>query len=285
MLSYANGRYVPSNELSLPVLGDPVGTFRGFRIFTAARTIGDRVFRLDDHIERLFSSAEKLCMELSHSKDELQGIIEEIVSKNSSREGDLLLEIIYSGGEAGENKLAPKGPALLYILVLPLKPPPEKWYQEGINLASYPYQRQFPEVKLLNYVAGVVAHQTVVKRYQAQEALFVSPDDRRIVLEGTTFSFFAVRGGVVATHPLDGKILPGITRRVVLELAEQEGIEVKEDYFSYDDLKDVDEAFITSSTRNVVPVVKVDTAVVGNGIPGEITKKLMNVFSEYQENY
>lgn len=285
MFSYANGKYVLSDELSLPVLADPVGTFRGFRIFTAARTIGGKVFSLQDHVDRLFNSAEKIYMTLPHSKDELRGIIQETVSKNSDRQGDLLLEIIYSGGRAGENKLAPAGPAVLYILVLPFNALPDEWYSNGIKLASFAYQRQWPEIKLLNYVAGVIAHQTVVKEHQAQEALFVSPDEKKTVLEGATFSFFIVKDGVVSTHPLDGEILPGITRKVVLELAKKQGIEVKEDYFSYNDLEDVDEAFITSSTRNVVPTVGVDNTVIGKGAVGKTTKKLINAFSEYQTNY
>ena len=285
MLSYANGKYVLSDELSLPVLADPVGTFRGFRIFTAARTIGSKVFRLQDHIDRLFSSAEKVYMPLPYTKNELQEIIQETINRNSEREGDLLLEIIYSGGMAGETKLNTAGSAVLYILVIPLKTPPDEWYRNGIKLASFVYQRQWPEIKLLNYVAGVIAHQTVVKEHQAQEALFVSPYENKTVLEGTTFSFFIVKDDVVITHPLDGKILPGITRRVVLELAEKQGITVKEESFVYNDLKDMDEAFITSSTRNVVPVVKVDNITIGKGVPGEITKKLINAFCEYQANY
>jgi len=104
-------------------------------------------------------------------------------------------------------------------------------------------------------------------------------------LEGTTFSFFIVKDNVVITHPLDDKILPGITRRVVLELAEKQGITVKQEHFSYADLKDANEAFITSSTRNVVPVFAVDDITIGNGQVGEITKKLINAFSEYQANY
>jgi len=285
MFSYANGKYVLSDELSLPVLQDPVGTFRGFRIFTAARTIGSKVFRLEDHIDRLFNSAEKVHMPLPHTEDELQAIIQETIEKNSDREGDLLLEIIYSGGMAGESKLNTAGSAVLYILVIPLKTPPDEWYEKGIKLASFAYQRQWPEIKLLNYVAGVIAHQTVVKEHQAQEALFISPDEKKTVLEGTTFSFFIVKDNTVITHPLDGKILPGITRRVVLELAEKQGIVVKQEDFSYADLKDANEAFITSSTRNVVPVFAIDDIVIGNGQVGETTKKLINAFSEHQANY
>mgnify|MGYP001592733177 CR=1 len=292
-ISYSNGQYIPTDQLTLPVSSDTIGTFRGFRIFTACRTIGQKVFCLDDHIERLFKSAEAICMELPHGRDQLRGIIEETVERNkrfrtsggSEPEPDLLLEIMYSGGQAAPNGVAPAGSAILYVVVFSLKLPPMLWYQDGITLASYPYQRQWPEVKLLNYVGAVIAHQTVVKKYGADEALFISPDDRQIVLEGTTFNFFIVKDGAMITHPLDGNILSGITRRVALELARQNGIPVKEDYFEFNDLKSADEAFITSSTRNVVPIVKIDDFKIGNGKPGEITKKLGEKFKEYQREY
>ena len=287
MLSYANGEYVSTGELAIPIASDIVGTIRGFRIFTACRTLGNKVFHLDEHIDRLFNSAGAIYMDLPHTKDELRGIMEETVAQNrQNQDGDLLLEIIYSGGVAADNGVAPVGPADLYIAVFPLKPPPDRWYREGMKLASYRYQRQWPEVKLLNYVGAVLAHQTVVKKFGADQALFISPDERQVVLEGTTFNFYVVRSGTIITHPLDGRILPGITRKVTLQLAKQiSDVEVEEDYFSYDDLKVVDEAFITSSTRNVVPVVKVDDIVIGNGKPGVVTQKFSEAFKEYLDSY
>jgi branched-chain amino acid aminotransferase len=287
MLSYANGEYVSTEKLAIPIASDIVGTIRGYRIFTACRTIGNKVFHLDDHIDRLFNSASAIYMELSQTKAELKGLVEETVAKNRPEQnGDLLIEIIYSGGAVADNGVAPIGPADLYIVVFSLKSPPDRWYREGMKLASFPYQRQWPEVKLLNYVGAVLAHQTVVKKFGADQALFISPDEKKIVLEGTTFNFFIVRGNTVVTHPLDGRILEGITRKVLLQLIKQTpDVEIKEDYFSYDDLKTVDEAFIASSTRNVVPVVKVDDIVIGNGKPGVVTEKLGEVFKEYLKNY
>ena len=316
MFSYANGKFVLTEELALPIKEDITGTIRGFRIFTSCRTLPNkRVFRLEDHIDRLFNSANAIYMELPHDKNELKEIIQETIIKNkeegeedkssssaerseagderssatplaTAREGkELLLEIIYSGGRANLSRVAPAGKAILYIMVLPLKTPPARWYEKGIKLAVYPYQRQWPEIKFLNYVGAVIAHQTVVKKYEADDALFISPHEKKIILEGTTFNFFIIKNGVIVTHPADGKILPGITRKVTLELACQQGIKTKEDYFSLDDLLEVEEAFITSSTRNIVPVVRVDDIVIGSGQPGEITNKLARFFKEYQANY
>lgn len=287
MLSYANGEYISTEKLAIPIASDIVGTIRGYRIFTACRTLGDKVFHLDDHIDRLFNSAGAIYMDLPQTKDELRAIVAEMVAQNrQNQDGDMLLEIIYSGGAAADNGVAPIGPADLYIAVFPLKSPPDRWYREGMKLASYPYQRQWPEVKLLNYVGAVIAHQTVVKKFRADQALFISPDEKQIVLEGTTFNFFIVRDRTVITHPLDGRILSGITRKVILQLAKpMTDIEIKEDYFAYNDLQSVDEAFIASSIRNVVPVVKIDDIVIGDGKPGVVTQNLSEVFKRYQDNY
>ena len=173
ILSYANGNYIPTETVSINVSGDMVGTFRGYRIFSACRTLNQgKVFRLEDHIERLFRSAEELAMKLPHNREGLRGLINNVVEKNRHH-GDLLLEIMYSGGKAAPSGVAPEGPAHVYVIVFPFTPPPDEWYIKGISLASFPYERQWANVKLLNYVGGVLAHQTVVKEYDANEALFV----------------------------------------------------------------------------------------------------------------
>lgn len=285
MLSYVNGKFVETENLSLPVVGDLIGTVRGFRVFTACRTLPNgKVFRLEDHVARLLHSAEVIHMEVPHSPEELKEIIESVAEKNKENQ-NLLLEIVYSGGPAAPNGIAPAGKAVLYIFVFPLKLPPEEWYQKGVKLASFPYQRQWPEAKLLSYVGAVVAHQTVVKENGADEALFVSPDDKKIVLEGTTFSFFAVKHDVLLTHALDGKILFGVTRKVVLELVRKNNWKVEERDFSLADLAQMDEAFLCSCTRNIVPVVQVDDIIIGNGQPGPQTLALAEIMNEYQKNY
>ena len=247
MLSYANGKYVPTEMVSINVSNDMVGTFRGYRIFTACRTLNrGKVFRIEDHVERLFHSAQELAMDLPHDRDGLKDLVAAVVEKNKDH-GDLLLEIMYSGGKGVPAGVAPEGPAHVYILVFPFTPPPDDWYVKGISLASFAYQRQWPNVKLLNYVGGVLAHQTVVKDYGATEALFVATSDRQTILEGTTFSLFAVdEHETVITPPINGTILDGITRKVVMEIAPEHDIRVEERRIKLADLSKINEVFITS---------------------------------------
>lgn len=286
MLSYARGMYVQTEQLALPFMDDAIGTLRGYRIFTACRTVQGKIFHLDDHLDRLFDCAGTVYMDMPWKKEELQRIVQETIEKNRGEaEGEMLVEVLLSGGPAAENGFAPAGNTHLYVIVFPLKMWPARFYETGIALATYPYERQFASVKLLNYVGGVVAHQTVVKQHNAQDALFVSVDEPHCFLEGTTFNFSLVKDGVIYTHPFDGRVLSGITLRVTLMLARRLGIPVKEERLPYESLREADEAFITSSTRNVLPVARVDDIVIGNGLPGNATRSLMKAFDEYLEKY
>ena len=130
------------------------------------------------------------------------------------------------------------------------------------------------------------SHQTVVKKYGATEALFVSPIDSQTILEGTTFSLFVVDGhDSVITPPVNGTILDGITRKVILELVRKAGITAEERKITLAELSNVKEVLLTSSTRNIVPVVKVDDTVIGDGVPGPMVKLLNDLLADYQRTY
>ena len=284
--SYANGEYLLTDKVSINISQDMLGTFRGYRIFTACRTLNNgNVFHLDDHIERLFYSAKIINMQLPHNPTALKEIILRLVKKNVAA-GDILLQIMYSGGAPTPGTLAPKGPAHLYILAFPLIIPSDKWYQNGITLASFVYQRQWPEVKLLNYVGGVVASQTVVKNYKADDALFVSPLDNQTILEGTTFSIFCVnQDSHLLTPPLDGRILDGITRKILIDLAQSNNLQLSETTITLNMLEEMKELFFVSSTKNIVPIVRVDRQLIGDGKPGQLTNYIGKLLTSYQKSY
>ncbi|MGC8605517.1 MAG: aminotransferase class IV, partial [Desulfomonilaceae bacterium] len=140
---------------------------------------------------------------------------------------------------------------------------------------------------LLNYIGAVIAHQTVVPKYNAYDTVFICPQDNKTILEGSTFSvFFVLKGGEIVTPPMDGRILDSVTRRVILELLRPgSDITVTEEPVSLDQFQDFQEAFLASTTRNVLPMVKLDDRVVGSGKPGPVTKKVMNILNEYVRNY
>ncbi len=279
MISYANGQWIKTSDVAFSAVEDAVGTIRGFRIFTACKTISGRIFKLQAHIDRLWESAQQLGMILPHTQQTLTTILDEAIQRNIDHPGERLIEIFYSGGPAASNGTSPIGPAFLVVLVLPLKSPADSWYTNGVSVATYAHQRQFPEIKLTSYVGAVVAHHTVCTQYGADLPLFISPDDGR-VLEGSTFNFFAVRDGQVVTPALDGAILKGITRQTVIECAGSMGIDINQTVVPAV-VAEWDEAFLTSSVRNIVPIVRVNAQPIGTGKPGPVTARLMAAFPEF----
>jgi branched-chain amino acid aminotransferase len=275
--------------LTFPFLDDISGTIRGYRIFTACRTIRGNIFRLEDHLERLYHSAEGICMKPPLPKDELRRLLARLLEENwnAGIKGDLLVDVIFSGGLAGSTMKQSGSGAHLYIAVQELVPPPPECYEKGVGLATFPYQRMYPDIKLLNYVGAILAHQTVVPSHDAYDVLFVFPPDRQTILEGSTFTMFFVDSrGDFLTPPLDGRILDSITRRVVFEVvAQRPEMRIREEFVTLDRLPLLLEAFLVSTTRNVLPVVRIDDRPIGNGMPGPRTKALMNLFRDYLDKY
>jgi branched-subunit amino acid aminotransferase/4-amino-4-deoxychorismate lyase len=142
-------------------------------------------------------------------------------------------------------------------------------------------------VKLLNYVGAILAHQTVVPQFEADDVVFIDPSDRQTVLEGSTFTvFFVNASGELLTPPLDGRILDSITRRVVLELLRpRREFTVREVPIHVNEIPTFREAFLVSTSRNVVPVTRIDATSIGNGKPGPVTRSIMDAFQEYLESY
>ncbi len=274
----------------LPFLDDIGGTLRGYRIFTACKTTHGKIFRLNDHLDRLYYSASALYMKPPLERSALKRLLHEVVAKNIELTGlstDLVLDVIFSGGLRGNTFQQSGNPSHLYVAVQELEPPPSELYETGVTLATYPHQRMCADVKLLNYIGAVLAHQTVVPVKQAYDVVFVSPDDTATVLEGSTFTvFFVTDGGDILTHPLDGKILDSVTRRVVLELlAKRADVKIREIPVTLAMAKSASEAFLASTTRNVLPVVKIDDIQIGQGRPGPKTQSVMELFEEYLNTY
>ncbi len=258
-------------------------------MFTACRTVNGKIFRLEDHLERLYNCAAGIFMQPPLSPDELRELLTEVLRRNSEIAGNssLRIEIIFSGGLEGETMRQSGKGAFLYIVVDKLVELDEELYRNGVALATFVHQRMCPDVKLLNYVGAIVAHQTVVPRNDAFEVLFVSPQDGRRILEGSTFTvFFVDKQGKVLTPPLDGNILDSITRRVILEILRNRSCgPVREIPVYLDELSALSEVFLVSTARGVLPVTRINQSVIGDGKPGPVTRLVMDLFRNYLEAY
>ncbi len=289
IISYQRDHFVPTSELTFPFADDISGTIRGYRVFTACRTYREKIFRLKDHLDRLYNSASIIHMTPPVDRDRLEQLLTEAVKRNRAAglAGDLLIDIIFSGGLAGATMKQSGRGGFLYMAIQELEPPPPEVYEKGLALATHPHQRIYADVKLLNYVGAILAHQTVVRQFETDDVVFIDPSDNQTILEGSTFTvFFVNAAGELLTHPLDGSVLDSITRRVVLELLRPRSeFTVREVPIYVNQVPSLREAFLVSTSRNVVPITRIDATLIGNAKPGPITRVIMNAFQEYLESY
>jgi branched-chain amino acid aminotransferase len=256
------------------------GFLYGDSVFETLRTYGKKPFALEEHLARLERSAERVLIRMPLDRDGFRREVTEALSAVDHDES--LVRIMLTRGRGTSLGLDPglATTPLRVLLVMPLPAPLEQKYADGIGVITYRAPRladgtAAAGAKVANYLAAVLAIDAA-RRASAEEALFVDPEQR--VLEGSTSNVFAVIGGRLVTPPEDLGILPGITRARVLSLAAKRGLITEIRPMSVDELFTSEELFISSSIREILPVVSVDGRRVGSGKPGEITLALLSDF-------
>ena len=270
LIYYVNGRFVADNEASLP-LGD-LGIVRGYGVFDLLRTYQRVPFRLREHIHRLENSARLIGIELPWSTDELEAIVLSTHKRNAVE--NATIRIVVTGGSS-DNFMTPQQKPSLAVMVNPLVPYAAAYYESGCKVTSTTIERIMPSVKSLNYIGAIMA-MAEASRVGAIEAIY--KDASGNLSEGTRSNLFVFRGGTLIT-PKDG-VLVGITRQAVLDVARGQ-FEIAEGPISYEEMDAVDEAFLTSTTKEIVPIVEIDGIEIGGGQPGTQTRKLMRMFRDY----
>ncbi len=271
---YNDGHFVPADKAVISV--SDLALLRGYGVFDFLRTYNGRPFYLDAHIQRLETSAALIDLELPWSREDLCAIVNDTLAQNSHPESNV--RILVTGGESLDG-LMPIGKSRLIVMVSKLIPPPAAWYERGVKLSTSHIPRLFPGAKSTNYIAGIRAL-AAARKAGAVESLYVGRNSQ--MLECVTSNFFGFIGGKLVTPSSD--ILPGITREVVLGLS-REVFDVHIRDMHLQELDTLDEAFITSSTKEVLPVVQVDDKRIGNGLPGPGTRRLMALFKQMAAAY
>lgn len=279
MLIYLNDKFVPEEEAKVSVFDH--GFLYGDGIYETLRAYDGRIFRCKEHIERLFQSASLIELNIKRTKKKIEDSLYESLNVNNLKDAYVRLSITRGYGEIGlDPELCPV-PTII-IIAKEFKGHPEELYRKGVNIAIVSIRRNHPEalnprIKSNNFLNNILAKVEAKKR-GAFEGIMLSHSG--YVCEGTTSNIFMVKAGVLITPPVALGLLEGITRSVVIELAEKNNIKVEERVFTPDELYSADECFITSTTLEVMPVVKVDERQIGNGIPGNITKRLAQGFKD-----
>lgn len=271
-LWYTNGQWVHPQEASLSV--NDIAVLRGYSVFESLRTYDRRPFHLDEHLTRLFHSAEIIELKIPWPRDYIKEVVDEIIARNAYRHA--ALRLLVTGGES-EDGILPSGPPKLIVMITPLGERDMERFARGYKLITSSLQRVSPEAKTTNYIAAVRALKEAELR-GANDALFVN--ELGHVLESTRSNFFIFLGDTLVT-PREG-VLIGITRNVVLELARRR-FAIQERPILVTELLAADEAFVTSSSREITPVVQVDERVIADGKPGPRTYELERRFIEMIE--
>lgn len=271
---YINGRFVGDNEALISV--KDLAVLRGYGVFDFLRTYGQRPFHLADHIHRLRRSAHLIGIQVPWPDDEIASIVTQTLSHNDHPEYNIRLVIT---GGLSEDSITPAQTPQLIVMVTALHDLPDTWYREGAKVVTNNLQRFVPAAKSINYIPGILAMYDA-RAQDAIESLYVDHDGH--VSEGTTTNFFGFVQGRLLTP--QGGLLPGVTRQVVMDLARQK-FEVVETAMRRDELRLLEEAFVTASNKQIVPVVQIDSIIVGDGSPGPRTRQIMQLFKDYTEQY
>jgi branched-chain amino acid aminotransferase len=276
---YISGKYYDKENAKISVYDH--GLLYGDGVFEGMRSYGGKVFRLKQHLDRLWDSAKAIWLTIPMTQDELAKAVNETLAKNNIQDGYIRLVVTRGSGSLGLDPNKCSNPEVI-IITDHIQLYPKEFYENGLKIITASSIRNHPaalspRIKSLNYLNNIMAK---IEGLQAGcvEALMLNQKGE--VAECTGDNIFVVKRGKLYTPPIDAGILEGITRDAVIEIAEKAGIEVLQIPLTRHDVFIADEVFLTGSAAEVIPVVEVDSRVIGDGKPGPITKDLTKRFHE-----
>jgi branched-chain amino acid aminotransferase len=273
MKIFMDGKYCSERDAKVSVFDH--GLLYGDGVFEGIRAYYGRVFKLKEHIDRLFYSAKAILLELPMSHAQLMKATVETCRKNNLRDGYIRLVVTRGVGTLGLNPRTCKRPSVIIIADKIQLYPPE-YYQRGLDIVTVPTVRNLhsalnPAIKSLNYLNNILA-KIEANNAGVEEAVMLNAEG--FVAECTGDNLFIVKNRALFTPPLSAGALYGITRQTVIELAEEAGLKVSEPNLTRYDLFNADECFLTGTGAELIPVVKIDGRVIGTGKPGPVTRRL-----------
>ncbi len=284
MLVYIDGAYLSPEDAKISVFDH--GLLYGDGVFEGIRCYNGNVFMLDEHLERLYDSAKSIMLEIPIAIDAMKHNVLETLRRNQLREGYIRLIVTRGIGDLGLDPEKCPNPSVV-IIADRIQLYPEKYYEDGLEIVTVSVRRNYPEainprVKSLNYLNNILA-KIEAKQSGAVEALMLNNDG--YVVECSGDNIFLVKDEIIITPPSHIGILEGVTRNTVISLAHEAGFQVEERVFTRHDIYIADECFLTGTAAEVIPVVKLDRRVIGEGKPGIVTQKLIAAFRHLANNF
>lgn len=274
---YIDGQWYSKENAKVSVFDH--GLLYGDGVFEGMRSYGGKVFRMKEHLDRLYDSARSIFLTIPMTPQAMEEAVYETLRLNGLTDGYVRLVVTRGVGDLGLNpNLCPK--ASIIIIADKISLYPAKLYEEGMEIVTASTVRSHPatinpRIKSLNYLGSILAKIEGLKA-GCNEALMLNLNGE--VAECTADNIFLIKNGRIATPHVNAGILDGITRRAVIDLAKQAGIEVAETTLTRHDVYVADECFLTGSAAEVIPVIKVDSRPIGTGQVGPLTKHLIQAF-------
>ena len=278
VLYYLNGKV---SEEEPKVSSQDRGYNFGDGIYEVIRSYDGKFFALDDHVERLFKSASLIDMNLPYSKEEIRKIITDFYKQSNNPEAAVYVQIT-RGATSRSHTYSRDLKPIFFMFSKPMEDKPIEFYERGFKaVTAHDGRWDICQAKTVSLLYNVLAKQKA-KDAGCREALFIRGNGE--VTEGGSSNLFIVRDGILKSRPADNRILSGITRKHVIELAGKNKIPYRNEIFYKEDLMDASEVFITGTTSEVTPIVEIDGKKVGTGKTGEITDKLIHAYHDMTRN-
>lgn len=279
---YLDGEYVPKSQAKVSVFDH--GLLYGDGVFEGIRSYKGNVFRLMEHLERLYDSAKVIMLQIRETPEEMAHIVCETIRRNNLSDSYIRLVVTRGVGDLGISHLKCPRPSVFCIAGAITLFPPEL-YQTGLKVISASTRRVSPDafsprVKSLNYLNNVLAK---MEAHLADVPDALMLDHNGYIVEATAANFFVVKKGVVFTPPVHQGSLRGITRDAVIELAKAAGITVHEERLTLYEAYTADEVFLTGTGAEMIPVIDIDKRIIGNGKPGPVFHELLPRFRKLAE--
>jgi branched-chain amino acid aminotransferase len=274
---YISGKLYDKEDAKISVYDH--GLLYGDGVFEGLRSYNGKVFRLAEHIDRLWYSAKAIWLQIPISKEEMAKVINDTLAVNGIKDGYVRVVVTRGAGSLGLDPNHCSNPQVI-VIADRIALYPEELYQKGLNIVTVSVMRNpsaalSPRIKSLNYLNNILAK---IEGFQSGcvEALMLNRKGE--VAECTGDNIFIIRQGRLLTPPCDADLLEGVTRDAVIGLAREAGIEVQEIPLTKHDIYIADECFLTGSAAEIVPVVMLDSRSIGDGKPGPMTKRLIAAY-------
>ena len=274
---YINGELIEKENAKISVFDH--GFLYGDGVFEGIRAYNGKVFKMKEHVDRLYNSAAAIELKVPISKDEYAAAIENTLKANGIRDGYIRAIVTRGVGTLGLNPRTCKG-ASVVIITDSITLYPRELYENGLTVITASTLRNHPNaldprIKSLNYLNSILAK---IEGLNAGVEEAIMLNIQGYVAECTGDNIFIVKNGALITPPPSAGILEGITRRTVMDLAAARGIAVREENLTRYDLFTADECFLTGTAAELIPVIKIDGRLVANGKPGRLTLQLLDDF-------